>query len=297
MDTDNSLVARSGGTLSASVESANALLNLREKISQNTALVSDEWLDRLIKWADECEIPDYLFPRDREKLRVVEKIIIPHYCNLKAYFLSKEARVRYSKSNTYVYFCDDDFDDTDIRRLPDELGNLCFLKTLLLDDKYIHFSGDMKLICKLKSLKSLSLLYCKFLPDKFANLQNLKYLWLNNHNFKEFPSVITKLKKLKYISLNHKDIVLWFSFDGKPNILFADKPTDNPIRYGFSTLPDEFANLQNLAMLSLLGNKFVRFPQVIFELPKLEYLWIDEYLITPSIAQELKKRDIQVYYE
>ena len=43
---DKSLIARHSGTLSASsVESVNALLNLREKVKQNTALVSDEWLD------------------------------------------------------------------------------------------------------------------------------------------------------------------------------------------------------------------------------------------------------------
>ena len=53
-----SLVARGDGALNTrSVESASTLLNLREKVKQNTALVSDEWLDRLIKWADEKNLP------------------------------------------------------------------------------------------------------------------------------------------------------------------------------------------------------------------------------------------------
>ena len=280
---DKSLIARHSGTLSASsVESVNALLNLREKVKQNTALVSDEWLDRLIKWADENKIPDYLFPKDREKLRVAEKIVIPdirhHY--IKTHFIDEETRVQYFKGD----YNDDIFDDTGLRQLPDELENLCFLKTLFIEAVVDNFSGDIRLICRLKTLKSLSLngtYFKKNLPNEFANLQNLEYLWLNEHGFKELPNAIIKLNKLKYISLNQGS-EMWF---GKI------------VKYGLSSLPDEFANLQNLAMVSLLGNNFARFPQVLFDLPKLEYLWIDEYLITPSIAKELQRKGVQVHYE
>lgn len=59
----NSLVVRGNGTLSK----VGSFVNLREKMRQNTALLTEEWLDKLIKWAKKNEIINGF--KDKNKLK------------------------------------------------------------------------------------------------------------------------------------------------------------------------------------------------------------------------------------
>ena len=58
------------------------------------------------------------------------------------------------------------------------------------------FKAFPKAICKLKNLKILHLSDCGLtsLPDELVNLQKLEKLSLYDNKFKEFPSVLRKLK-------------------------------------------------------------------------------------------------------
>ncbi len=98
------------------------------------------WQDKLIAWADECEISPKYFPRDKKALE-----------NLKELDLSK-CGYRFTS-------------------LPDELKNLQHLEKLILTNNR-YFRGFPKVICKLKNLKELDLNNSALdsLPDEFANL-------------------------------------------------------------------------------------------------------------------------------
>ena len=307
---DKSLVARHSGTLSASVESASTLLNLREKVKQNTALVSDEWLDRLIKWADEkmlpskkekdnlCEYPIYYlikwqskpfyknyFPRDKDELRKVSGLFFERY----------------------------------IDELPNEFSNFTELELLYIQNlkKFPNF------ISKLKRLKALGLHSCDksfcsskefVLPKEFASLSNLEILSLDYYYLKRFPKVILKFKllALSLRSCGLSSIPRGFEVLAKHiKVVFLD---DNPLKNvptalykclkikhlhlhdcGLRTLSKRFARLQNLQTLYLNNNNFAEFPKVIFELKNLKKLKIDSHLITPEIREKLQEMGVDAH--
>ena len=263
MNTDKSLATRHSSALSAkSVESANALLNLREKISQNTALVSDEWLDRLIKWADEKNL---LSQKSEFMLfkysffRLPEWKFEPFY---REYFPRDKDELRKCNGLSFQW-CN--FDD-----LPDEFGNLAELEFLYIGE----INKIPSSILRLKKLKVLGLnnYFANekteiSLSKEFARLSNLEFLTLDSHYFKHFPSAILELNKLRGLSLRG---------------------------CGLSTLPERFACLQNLQTLFLSRNDFKEFPQVIFGLKNLKELSIDKHLITPKIDKKLQEMGVNV---
>ena len=295
---DKSLVVRSGGALGVSgvrdlksVESANALLNLREKISQNTALVSDEWLDRLIKWFVRHSKPNkFLFHpfelMDKEKLKNIAELS----------------------------FSDRDYEFDD---LPDEFENLYNLKSLSFGIAFKHLP---KVICKLTWLKKLDMSiladwddWCGYcgnlklspLPNEFVNLQNLEVLELSAYKLYEFPNVICELKNLKILNLSCCDLSVL------PNELtnlqgleklgigsnnFGEFPkvgarldTLNAFtayNCGFTNLPNELENLQNLRLLSIGDNNFGQVPKIITKLTTITSLYIGNCGLT-SLPNEL----------
>ncbi len=313
MDADKSLVAwHSGANVAKSVESANALLNLREKISQNTALVSDEWLDRLIKWADEKYLPnnetqlhkpqmcihgkcplecDFTpfyrehFPRDKEKLRKVTGLMLEHNC---------------------------------IDELPNEFGNLTELEFLYIDG----LKSFPNSILKLKKIKwiGFSNTYGNknaeiTLPKELSCMSEMRVFGLNYHHLKRFPRVILKFDKLYGLSLMGCGLsyiprgfevlskhmgVLMLNFNPLKNV-----PTSlckcTKIWWlglngcGLTALPKRFARLQNLQYLILSNNDFIEFPQVIFELKNLKSLHINKNLITLEINKKLQEMGVEVH--
>ncbi len=268
MDTDNSLVARSDGALSASVENANALLNLREKISQNTALVSDEWLDRLLKWAQEHCHSGLMalsnFPNDKEKLRNAKSLTFSveysfndlpdDFVNLRNLeelrfenFDFKQlpkniCKLTWLKS---LSISDWDGDHFALRPLPSEFANLQALERLYLCD--YDLCEFPNIICELKNLKELHLSACALnaLPDELSRLEKLEFLDVSENYFSKFPKVITKLTALKALQIHC---------------------------CGLNELPKELANLQKLQRLDLWNNDFFEFPQVLCELSELKEL-------------------------
>ena len=286
MDTDKSQdgasLALHGGTLNVSgtnikssanaknlksVESANALLNLREKISQNTALVSDEWLDRLLKWAQEHCYSGLMvlsnFPNDKERLREAKSLTFSveysfddlpdDFVNLRNLedlrfenFDFKQLPKNICKLTWLKSLSVSDWDgDHFALALPSEFGALQALERLYLCD-YDLFDFP-KIICELKNLKELHLSACALnaLPDELSRLEKLEFLNVSENYFSEFPKVITKLTTLKGLQIH------WC---------------------GLNELPDELLNLQKLQRLDLWNNDFFEFPQVLCELSELKEL-------------------------
>ena len=268
---DKSLVARGDGALNTrSVESASTLLNLRERVKQNTALVSDEWLDRLIKWADEHRSSNLMvlsnFPNDKEKLKNAKSLTFSveysfddlpdEFVNLRNLekLCFENFDFQHLPKNIYkltwlkeLSIYDWDGDHFTLYPLPSEFANLQALECLYLGD-YNLFEFP-KVVCKLKNLKELHLSGCNLnaLPDELTKLQKLEILNVSDNYFGDFPKIITKLTTLKELNIH------WC---------------------GINNLPNEFANLQKLQRLDLWNNNFFEFPQVLCELTELKELKI-----------------------
>ena len=240
------------------------------------------WQDKLIAWADECEISPKYFPRDKKALE-----------NLKELDLSK-CGYRFTS-------------------LPDELKNLQHLERLILTDKR-YFRGFPKVICELINLKELYLSFCSLdLPNELANLQKLEKLDLSENYLNNFPKVICKLKNLKELDLNNsaldslpdefanlqelEKLNLFGAFMyGLPNS-FNEFPKAickltklKELYLGecdFTSLPNELLNLKSLERLHLNvsefeeeTDKFQDYFKVICKLKNLKELDLDEFNFT-----------------
>ena len=132
-----------------------------------------------------------------------------------------------------------------------EFDDECFARLVKwADDNKIAVGKFPREKERLAKLKELDLGGCdlKTLPDEFANLQSLEKLVLSsfdlthNNEFQEFPKALCGLKNLKELDLSSCDL---------------------------KSLPDEFANLQNLERLDLgLSIFYTSFPNRFQEFPK-----------------------------
>ena len=233
----------------------------------------ESWVDRLIKWADENNISVYNFPQDREEIENLKELDLSD-CGLESLpdeFANLQSHEKlYLWSNKFKEFpkaiCklknlkELDLSDYGLETLPDEFANLQSLKKLNLSKNY--FKEFPKALCGLKNLKELDLsdYGLETLPDEFANLQNLEKLDLKDNEFKEFPKAICKLKNLKEL------ISCEYCFAEYNDYLWLE------------SLPDEFANLQNLEKLNLSRNKFKEFPKAICKLTNLKELDLSGYV-------------------
>ena len=92
--------------------------------------------------------------------------------------------------------------DTDLVNLPEDLGNLQYLKYISLTKNKIETIPSS--ISEIKTLKELLLSGNKLsvLPESFVNLTSLEKLDLSNNQFKEIPTQIWALKELTQLTLN-----------------------------------------------------------------------------------------------
>ena len=165
-----------------------------------------------------------------------------------------------------------------ISSLPDNIGNLVQLDTLILGHQNSSYQGIKNIphlpdsFGNLKSLKYLDMvgLDCEKLPDNFANLTELTYLNLFYNNISYLPDNIGKLTKLEYLDL-------WITCDLPES--FSELRSLNDCRVvikkeGATTImPDNIGNLNKLTRLTLQGN-FTNLPESIGNLKELKYLEI-----------------------
>lgn len=205
------------------------------------------WQDKLIAWADECEISPKYFPRDKKALE-----------NLKELDLSK-CGYRFTS-------------------LPDELKNLQHLEKLILTDNR-YFRGFPKVICELTNLKELYLSFCSLdLPNELANLQKLEKLDLSENYLNNFPKVICKLKNLKELDLNNS--ALNSLPDEFANLQELEKLNlFGAFMYGlpnsFNEFPKAICKLTKLKELYLGECDFTSLPNELLNLKSLERLHLN----------------------
>jgi leucine-rich repeat protein SHOC2 len=119
-------------------------------------------------------------------------------------------------------------DGNNLTKLPDNIGNLSYLKKLNL-----NFN-------KLKKL-----------PDTIGNLTNLRNLFLSNNKLKKLPDNIGNLNKLFNLKLNGNQLKKLPDTFGNLTSLYI-------LNLGFNNLvelSDTIGNLNNLGYLILFNNK------------------------------------------
>ncbi|MBD3214208.1 MAG: hypothetical protein GF311_16480 [Candidatus Lokiarchaeota archaeon] len=127
-------------------------------------------------------------------LRVYEKEEIDDIISIDMEYLSIKIKI-----NSVIFL--DLHSANSIKTLPDSLGKLSSLETLLLSGNNIKTIP--KSIENLESLKILDLSHnnLKVLPESIINLKSLKTLFLNGNNLSTLPESIGYLPSLKRLSL------------------------------------------------------------------------------------------------
>lgn len=147
------------------------LLNITKNLlakQESSQIVEDNWIERLWKWANENNIPDYKIPRNKEKLLSLE-------------FL--------------------DLNRQQISKIPSEIGNLSNLKKI--NFTYNYLTSLPKEIAQLNNLEELSVSNNKLtsLPKEIAQFRNLKVLSIGYNNLTSLPKEICALINLTSLEL------------------------------------------------------------------------------------------------
>ncbi len=138
------------GTFVWRVEKCTGYLNLPLNLKgDNSAVLNDEWLDELIAWADENEISEEKFPRDKKAILNLERL---------------------------------DLSKNHLSTLPEAIGNLTNVTTLHLSRN--SFSTLPESIKNLRHLTCLILYDNKLseLPEWIGNFKHLKQLDLSTNH-------------------------------------------------------------------------------------------------------------------
>jgi hypothetical protein len=151
-------------------------------------------------------------------------------------------------------------------------------------------------IGKLKNLKRLYLNHNQIrdFSDAIAELKNLTYLNLNNNKISEIPNVIAELKNLTYLNLSNNQISEISNIIAELKNLTKLFLTYNQI----SEIPDAIAELKNLTELDLSHNQISEIPEIITQLEKLKSIKIENNpLINPPYEIINKGADtIRIYF-
>jgi Leucine Rich Repeat (LRR) protein len=136
-----------------------------------------------------------------------------------------------------------DLGSQEITKLPDGIGFLKNLKTLVLNSNYLIT-----------------------LPDSFRNLANLKNFDFSYNTLTKLPAPVYQLGNLKKLYLcNNRLKELLDAFGNLVHLIWLDLSFN-----GLAKLPESFGNLLNLKALLLNNNKLTTLPESFGNLIKLE---------------------------
>jgi Leucine-rich repeat (LRR) protein len=118
------------------------------------------------------------------------------------------------------------FTNNQIHNLPESLGELSYLDTLIIRTPYItHIPLSIGNLRNLKflSLSSFENNNISSLPTNFGNLNKLNILQLNGFNFSIYPEIINKLSNLIYLNLEGNQLTyIPASIGDLVNLLYLD---------------------------------------------------------------------------
>ena len=176
-----------------------------------------------------------------------------------------------------------------------QLGQLQGVTSLYLKQGLTEFPLEILNLADSLEVLDLSDNQLSNLPDSFAQLQQLKILFLTNNCFDAIPAVLALCPKLEMISfksnkLQHipeqslPDDTRWLILtDNNLTTLPADMGRLHRLQKlalagnKLTELPASMASCQNLQLARLSANALVTLPDWLFQLPKLSWLAIDGY--------------------
>ena len=191
-----------------------------------------------------------------------------------------------------------DFGGNAISSLPDNIGNLQKLDTLIFEINQDNrdLTSLPSSFGNLKSLRYLKLtsMGVRYLPESFSNLTNLTYLNLSANHIKKLPDNFGNLKKLEVFFGGEIDTDLPRSFSDLENLRWCSfwvYPEDVSLpedigklanletlraRGKYKSIPESFGNLSNLKELEFTGGSAIsQIPESFGQLANLQSLRMD----------------------
>ncbi len=165
-----------------------------------------------------------------------------------------------------------DANSTSLTYVPEEIRNLDSLKSLNLTWTKLNYFP--RVVFEMPQLVSLDLAFrdssivVDTLAHNFSKLPDLELLSLISCRLSDIPQPVTKLKRLKYLSLSQNIITVPTSSIGRLDSLIELDLSQNKIE----SLPNELSYLRLLEELNLYDNKLTLFPLSICQLTSLRHL-------------------------
>ncbi|TFG22413.1 MAG: leucine-rich repeat domain-containing protein [Promethearchaeota archaeon] len=205
--------------------------------------------------------------------------------------------------------------NSNLKVLPETIGNLTHLKKLNLDSNYLKSLPDSfenltslellsltfnplrnfpLVLTKLKSLKELVLInnHLEELPDAIGNLTSLEKLTIHLNHIKIIPSTIGNLQSLKEVSLLYLDIEeLPDSFGNLKSLEYLRLGDKNALSFHsrirlnfikFRRLPESFKNLTSLKVLEVFAGGMNELPESVINLSSLKSIKFNNKVIKKS---------------
>jgi hypothetical protein len=153
-----------------------------------------------------------------------------------------------------------------------------------------HFPKEILTLANTLQVLDLSGNQLTCLPEEFAQLTQLKIVFLSNNPFTEFPAVLGQCAHLEMIGFKACQLTRipenaiptscrWLILtDNHLTQLAASIGTCTHLQKlmlagnQLTSLPPELANCQNIELLRISANKLTHFPDWLFSLPKLAWL-------------------------
>ncbi len=253
-------------------------------------------IDTLYKWANEYELDDKIFPRD--KIELLNRTEL--------YFINKNIKTIPKEISILENLIVLDLRENKIQLLPLELFKLNNLKFLMIDDNNINIIPQE--IHNLKYLVWLSFSNnkIKVFPEGICSLKNLEHLFISNNKIEQLPEEIGSLVNLINFQLCSNMITnipdSFYMITNITEFCFHNneiKELSNKIvnfkklktlcisNNNISLLPDSISELTALKILAIENTKIKAIPIELLKLPKLEELCFDDRFLS-FISKNIK---------
>ena len=213
-----------------------------------------KWFDNICQWADNYNLDEDIFPRDRYKLQDLLELEI-----------SKKG----------------------INELPKEIGKLSNLRILNIDGNNIKDFPDE--IYQLKNLVILSFLDngISYISEDIINLERLLLFAACHNEITTLPMNFYKLTNLKILCLHGNKVTAIPSEIGNLSSLESFAISNNDIQ----VLPQSILKLENLESLDMENTQIPDVPMDLLKLRNLNKLSINDDLL-PFIAKNIQSLNL-----
>jgi Leucine-rich repeat (LRR) protein len=171
-----------------------------------------------------------------------------------------------------------------VNSLPPEIGNLSFLKSLVLTENFYLVGSIPAEIGNLGNLEVLDITSADIdgLPAEIGNLSSLKVMNLANNKIPSVPPELGNLSNLEQLDLSNN-----YKISVPPELGNLDNLEVLDLEWSYiGVIPPQWQNLSSLKTLNLKYNEISQCPPELGNLPKLENLDLS-YNILSTVPGEI----------